>query len=59
MDKVLKIEELEKELEQVEMDLFILDMKDRWTSEDYQMSYRYDKRIMELKKQIQELKEGQ
>lgn len=57
MDKNMSIEELEKELEKVDMDNFILEMKDRWTSEDYQMSYRYNARMKELEKQIKALKE--
>lgn len=52
-----KLEELKQQLEKVESDNFILEMKDRWTSEDYQTSYKYNAQIRELKQQIKQLED--
>ena len=50
-----KLEQLKQELEKVEMELFILEMKDRWFHEDYMMFDVYHAQIRGLKKQIKEL----
>ena len=50
-----KLEQLKQQLESVEMELFILEMKDRWFHEDYVMFDVYNAQIRELKKQIKEL----
>ena len=49
-----RIEELKKELQELADRRFMLDMKDRWTSEDYE---RNDEMFNRIKEIIEELKQ--
>lgn len=48
------MEELEKELEEVNNSLFMLEMKDRWEREDYQLKKALEQRKKELEAQKDE-----
>ena len=43
---------IKDEIERLEDELFILEMKDRWFSSDYQLSYELNDKIRELKKKV-------
>lgn len=45
-------EEILKAIEETERWAFYLDMKDRWTTEDYRTMDRYRRGIRELKKEL-------
>ena len=45
-------EEILKAIEETERWAFYLDMKDRWTTEDYRTMDRYRREIRELKKEL-------
>lgn len=45
------MEELEKELEEVNNHLFMLEMKDRWEREDYQLKEVLEQRKKDLEAQ--------
>ena len=46
------MEELEKQLEEVECRLFMLEMKDRWDAEDYELREQLNKEKKELEEKI-------
>lgn len=48
------MEELEKELEEVNNHLFMLEMKDRWEREDYQLKEVLEQRKKDLEAQKNE-----
>lgn len=48
------MEELEKELEEVNNSLFMLEMKDRWEREDYQLKEVLEQRKKDLEAQKNE-----
>ena len=50
--EALEREAILKEIEETEMRAFLLDMKDRWTYEDYKTAREYKKKIETLKKQL-------
>lgn len=45
-------EEILKAIEETERWAFYLDMKDRWTTEDYRTMDRYRKEIRELEREL-------
>lgn len=45
-------EEILKAIEETERWAFYLDMKDRWTTEDYRTMDRYRREIRELKREL-------
>ena len=45
-------EEILKAIEETERWAFYLDMKDRWTTEDYRTMDRYRREIRELEKEL-------
>ena len=45
-------EEILKAIEEIERWAFYLDMKDRWTTEDYRTMDRYRREIRELEKEL-------
>lgn len=49
----MKKEEILKEIDDLEMKSFILDMKDMWDEEDYKIMARYDEKINFLKKELE------
>lgn len=52
------LEELEKQLEKLEHDEFMLKMADHWDNSDYKYSWELHTQIKEIKQKIKELKEG-
>ena len=46
-------EEITKRIETVKNNMFYLNMKDRWTTQDYRTMDRYHREIQELKKQLE------
>ena len=50
--EAIEREAILKEIEETEMRAFLLDMKDRWTYEDYKTAREYEKKIETLKKQL-------
>lgn len=50
------MEELQKELKELEKKLFMLNMADRWNDDDYKVSNEWHKRILEIKKELGENK---
>ena len=51
-----KLEELKKELEDLEHKEFMLQMIDHWTQEDYRYDNELHQKIMKVKKEIEEVK---
>lgn len=51
-EKEDSMEELEKQLEEVECRLFMLEMKDRWDTEDYELREQLNKEKKELEEKI-------
>ena len=51
----MKKEEVLKEIDDLEMKSFILDMKDIWDEEDYKIMARYDEKINLLKKELERM----
>ena len=51
-EKEDSMEELEKQLEEVECRLFMLDMKDKWDAEDYELREQLNKEKKELEEKI-------
>lgn len=45
-------EEILKAIEEIERWAFYLDMKDRWTTEDYRTMDRYRREIRELEREL-------
>jgi len=50
-------EQLEKEIQELEKDLFYIDMIDHWTEEDRKSYNETYEKIKELKKELEELGE--
>ena len=50
--EAIEREALLKEIDDLEMQSFLLDMKDRWTYEDYRTSREYHEKINALKKRL-------
>lgn len=48
-------EEILKQIEDIERREFFLQMKDRWSQEDYKLSDKHYEEIRELKKKLEEL----
>ena len=48
-------EEILKQIEDIEEREFFLQMKDRWSQEDYRLSDKHHEEIRELKKKLEEL----
>lgn len=55
----MKKEEILKEIDDLEMKSFILDMKDIWDEEDYKIMARYDEKINLLKKELERVMENE
>lgn len=51
------IEKLKKELEEIEFKMFIIDMIDRWSSDDARQHSELNTRKIEIIKQLEELGE--
>ena len=51
----MKKEEVLKEIDDLEMKSFILDMKDIWDEEDYKIMARYDEKINLLKIELERM----
>lgn len=49
--------ELEKELQSVEDSIFYLEMKDRWTDEDYRYKNQLEIQRADLKRMLKEVSE--
>ena len=49
-------EALQKEIERIEWDLFILSMKDKWDNQDYAEERELIKEKNEIEKKLEELK---
>lgn len=49
--------ELEAEIEKLEEANFYLEIKDRWSVTDFELSDKYFRQIMSLKEQIKQLEE--
>lgn len=47
-------EEITRRIEQVENNAFYLNMKDRWTRQDFQTMRDYDSELRELKRELEE-----
>ena len=50
--KELIIKEIRKEIEELENRIFLLEMVDRWTQEDFDLSKRLNNELKELNKQL-------
>lgn len=48
-------EEIEKKIKELKNYMFMLDMKDRWTERDYEVSREWHNEIMDLKRQLEVL----
>ena len=46
-------QEIEKKIDEVNTKYFILQMKDGWTSEDYELEEQLEKEMKELDKQLE------
>ena len=51
-----RIEEIKKQIEELEDRLFFLNMKDRWTMQDREREMRLNLQLVNLKKQLIEEK---
>lgn len=47
-------EEITRRIEQVENNAFYLNMKDRWTRQDFQRMRDYDNELRELRRELEE-----
>lgn len=52
------IEELKKEIEQTEMFLFYLEMKDRWDSKDFENSTIANQKLAQLRNDLNAIQSG-
>lgn len=52
------IEELKKEIEQTEMFLFYLEMKDRWDSKDFENSTIANQKLTQLRNDLSSIQGG-
>ena len=52
------IEELKKELEELEHKEFMVQMIDHWSAEDYRYDRELHEKIMKVKKEIEEVKKN-
>ena len=50
------LEELENQLEKLKHDEFMLNMCDHWDNSDFRYSQELNRKIIEVKKKIEELK---
>ena len=46
-------EDIIKEIDALETQLFFLNMKDTWSGDDYETERKYERRIKELKKELE------
>ena len=53
-----RLEELEKELEELEHKEFMVQMIDHWSVEDYRYDRELHEKIMKVKKEMEEIKNG-
>ena len=51
-----RLEELEKELEELEHKEFMVQMIDHWSAEDYRYDRELHEKIMKVKKEMEEIK---
>lgn len=54
-DKKMSKEEILREIERIEECEFFLQMKDRWSPHDFDLSREHDQKIRELKKALEEV----
>lgn len=52
------MEELEKELEKIEQQLFMLEMQDGWQKEDFELSYELEAKYKKIKEEIEKCKKN-
>ena len=52
---VISVKEITEEIERLENSLFYLDMKDRWTTSDYEIDREWRNKLSELKRQLKKL----
>jgi hypothetical protein len=57
--KIMQKEKILKEIDDLEMKSFILDMKDIWDEDDYKIMARYDEKINLLKKELERVMENE
>lgn len=55
---IRSIEELKKELEELEHKEFMVQMIDHWSAEDYRYDRELHEKIMKVKKEIEEVKKN-
>ena len=53
-----KLEELEKQLEELEHKEFMVQMIDHWSTEDFRYDRELHEQIMKVKKEIEEVKKN-
>ena len=53
-----RLEELEKQLEELEHKEFMVQMIDHWSAEDYRYDRELHEQIMKVKKEMEEIKNG-
>lgn len=51
-----RIEKVEKKLKEIEMNIFLLDMKDRWNNDDFDLYDSFYDKKSELRKELDELR---
>lgn len=54
-DTIMTINELKEQLAIVKEQIFMLDMKDRWDTQDYLIQHKRHARVRELEQQIAEM----
>ena len=47
-------DEILQEIDNVETKIYYLDMKDRWSTRDYELDDQFEKRLTELKRLLKE-----
>lgn len=52
--KNMSTEDLQKRLKEIKHDQFMLEMCDRWSREDYDLSHQYHKEIMAIEAELKE-----
>ena len=53
-----RLEELEKELEELEHKEFMVQMINHWSAEDYRYDDELHEKIMKVKKEMEEIRNG-
>ena len=53
-NKEMTKEEIKKRIDSIRDDEFYLQMKDRWSNEDYELSRKYSEEIVRLRKLLEE-----